>query len=462
LLKTITNSRFPLVWILFHTFLGIISAISPIPIIVWFYFVAIISFFGIFKSQDDPSYLILYTIYLTSFELLARMAGTSPYIPYELGKYLLFILMVFGIIFFETKSWVGFILLISLLPGLLIDESGRVGWLDLVFNILGPINVSLVVWFFYKKRVNIRVLANAFLLAALPLVSVLSFTFYRLPDLDDIDFELGANSITSAGFGSNQVSTALGLGAFLVFILWLNKWKFSGYRLIDAFIFIAFSIQGLLTFSRGGMLGTFLGILVFLFFLAKSSSEQIVQYKLPKIGIFIIPSLIFIVTAFYIANEITDGILLLRYQGETIGTMAGNKEKDFNTFTTGRLDILLGDLDLWFDNIIFGVGAGASIYLRQTMIEAAAHIELSRLLAEHGVFGLFNFILLCYVGFSNFSNQKNPMIKGLLLACFIFGIYTSFHAAMRTFISPMMIGISLLYVFQLKKKVKIVKNNIVL
>ena len=209
MLKSIANSEYPLLWIIFHIALGVISAISPIPLIVWFYSIAVISFFGVIKSSDNPSYLILYTVYLISFELLARMAGTSPFIPYELGKYLLFLLMVFGIIMFESKSWIGFLLLICLIPGLMIDSSGKVEWLDIVFNVVGPINVALVVWFFYKKKISVSVFSKVFLLATLPLISVLSYTFYRLPDFDDIDFELGANSVTSAGFGSNQVSTAL-------------------------------------------------------------------------------------------------------------------------------------------------------------------------------------------------------------------------------------------------------------
>ncbi|SFO48760.1 hypothetical protein SAMN04488519_107101 [Algoriphagus ornithinivorans] len=452
MLKSIANSEYPLLWIIFHIALGVISAISPIPLIVWFYSIAVISFFGVIKSSDNPSYLILYTVYLISFELLARMAGTSPFIPYELGKYLLFLLMVFGIIMFESKSWIGFLLLICLIPGLMIDSSGKVEWLDIVFNVVGPINVALVVWFFYKKKISVSVFSKVFLLATLPLISVLSYTFYRLPDFDEIDFELGANSVTSAGFGSNQVSTALGLGAFLVFVIWLNKWKLTGYRWLDAIIFLVFTVQGLLTFSRGGMFGTVVGVVVVLFFLARSSQNEIKRFKLPKVGKFVVPTIVFVVTAFYIANEITDGLLLLRYQGETAGTLAGSKEIDLNTYTTGRVDIFLGDLELWYDNLLFGVGAGASRYLRDTMVEVAAHIELSRLLAEHGVLGLINFLLLMYVGLNNFSFHKNPMIKGILLACFAVGIYTSFHAAMRTFISPLMIGISLLSVYQIKKR----------
>ncbi|WP_009033420.1 O-antigen ligase family protein [Indibacter alkaliphilus] len=457
MLKYIVTSKYPIVWLAFHALLGLASAFSPLPVIVWFYLVAISSIFWVLQSTRSPAPLILYTVYLTSFELLARMAGTSPFIPYELGKYLLFALMIFGVFMYQTKSYIGLVMFALLLPSLIIDESGRVEWLDLVFNVLGPLNVALAVWFFYKKRVPEKVLSYTLMLAVLPLVSVLSFTLYRIPDFDDVDFELGANTLASAGFGSNQVSTALGLGAFLVFVIWLNKWKLSGIRWLDALIFLVFCVQGLLTFSRGGMFGTVVGIVVVLFFLSMSSGEQIRRYRLPKIGIYVIPAILLIVTAFYVANELTRGMLLLRYQGETAGTLAGAKEKDLNTYTTGRFEIFTGDLDLWEDNILLGVGAGASRYLRNTMEEVAAHVELSRLLAEHGLLGLMYFVLLCYVGLVNFKRHRNPMIKGLLLAFFLVGIYTSFHAAMRTFISPMMIGLSLLFVVQPKRKKPIKK-----
>ncbi|WP_293015442.1 O-antigen ligase family protein [Mongoliibacter sp.] len=439
-------------WLVFHVVLGLASAFSPLPVIIWFYLVAISSILWVLQSTRSPAPLILYTVYLTSFELLARMASSSPFIPYELGKYLLFLLLVFGIFTFQKKSWIGFVMLFLLIPALIIDESGRVEWLDLVFNVLGPINVALAVWFFYQKRVSVKVLGYSLLLAVLPLVSVLSFTIYRVPDFDDVDFELGANTLASAGFGSNQVSTALGLGAFLAFVIWLNKWRLSGIRWLDALIFLAFCVQGLLTFSRGGMFGTVVGVVVVLFFLSKSTGIQIRKYNLPKIGKFVIPAILLIVVSFYVANELTRGMLLLRYQGETAGTLAGAKEKDLNTYTTGRLDIFTGDLEIWENHILLGVGAGASRYLRNTMEEVAAHIELSRLLAEHGLLGLMYFILLCYVGFINYRKHKNPMIRGLLLAFFLVGIYTSFHAAMRTFISPLMIGLSLLQIVQLKKK----------
>lgn len=383
-------------------------------------------------------------VYMISFELIARMAGSSPYIPYEMGKYLFFILLIIGIFKYKTSAWQPFIMLICLLPALLFDVSGEVVFLDLVFNFLGPLNVALAVLFFLGKQISLKMLLESFKLMLYPMVSVLAFAFFNVPDLGDVEFSLSANSQTTGGFGSNQVSTGLGLGAFVIFIFWINKWKLTGHRLLDTSLLIVFTLQGLLTFSRGGMVTGFLGIFVILLFLRSASNYQVRKYHLVKIGKYLLPALLVIGGTFSLVNRLTDGMLLLRYQGETSGTIAGNKQKSLNVVTAGRFDILMGDMELWIDHPVFGVGAGASKYIRERMNGVVAHVELSRLVAEHGILGLIYFMILLYYGFRLLRSHPNPAILGILCALFAVGLFTSFHAAMRTFISPMMIGLSML------------------
>jgi O-antigen ligase len=148
----------------------------------------------------------------------------------------------------------------------------------------------------------------------------------------------------------------------------------------------------------------------------------------------------------------------LRYKGETAGTIAGSKELDINTFTTNRYQIFLGDVELWRENFLLGVGAGASKELRPTTEEVptAAHVELSRLLAEHGLFGLFFFLTILVFPFLIISQNKDSLNKAILIAFFIIGLYTSFHAAMRTYVTPLFISMSLLTIRETphKKKTK--------
>ena len=68
--------------------------------------------------------------------------------------------------------------------------------------------------------------------------------------------------------------------------------------------------------------------------------------------------------------------------------------------TTGRFEIFIEDLILWDKYIIFGAGAGASRYLRGKGLDGISpHTEISRLLAEHGIFGLFILVIIlsCYL-----------------------------------------------------------------
>jgi hypothetical protein len=231
-------------------------------------------------------------------------------------------------------------LLILLLPAVAVDESGLVvGYEPYVFNLLGPVNVALAVIFFTRLQFSAQQFNGLLRLLLFPLLSVLAYTYISTPDYEKMEFNLGANFDTAGGFGSNQISTGLGLGMFLAFLFWLNKWKLTGYRILDGFLMFGFAFQGLLTFSRGGMVGGALGILVVFFFATTASKQQRKKLRLPSVGKYAIPAIILSIFAFFIVNRITGGNLLLRYQGETQGTLDGHREKTINVITTNRYDI---------------------------------------------------------------------------------------------------------------------------
>ncbi len=396
--------------------------------------------------------IALLVTYLGSFEIVARMTSTSPLIPYEIGKYLTFLLLLYGIISSTNKySPKGWVLLLLLLPSLFFDLSGMVNNYNmLVFNILGPINVCLAIIFFSNYRTNLVSFQHILRLLMYPLLAVLSFAYIKTPKYDDIAFSLGANFDTSGGFGSNQVSTAIGLGFFLLFVFRLNRWTFSSNRLLDGLLLFGFILQGLLTFSRGGMVGGVLGIILVLISLAKNRKKTEKTYSLRAVIKYAFIGLALVVATFLVVNNITGGLLKLRYQGETTGTLAGTREKTLNTLTSDRFDIFIGDLELWSDHLLLGVGVGASRFLRSQVNDLAAHIELSRLLAEHGVLGLLFFLILMSVFFSKKRDKKLPIVYAVQLALFFIAIYTTFHAAMRTFVTPLLIGVSLIYVTEYK------------
>jgi hypothetical protein len=444
MISIILNRKSSVFWLLFHVALGVASILTPWVLIAWFYLVLVTTGPKLIRRTEGTFVpLVLLIAYTTSFELIARMSGTSPFIPYELGKYLLFVLLVFGVLKGYRKGYIGWLMLILLLPAAFFDLAGETTLKNIVFNLIGPVNVALAVIFLRKEEIKQNDFIDTMRLMFYPLVSVLAFTIIKSPDLETIEFTLGANFETSGGFGTNQVSTALGLGAFLAFLFWWYRWKLTGFRWLDIMIFIAFVFRGLLTFSRGGMFGVALGILTMLIF-SQRHVFTVTAFRPVKTIMLALPLVILMIFTFVYANRITKGQLSLRYQGETGSTLRGTKEKDFNTFTSNRLMIFQDDLKLWKKYPVLGVGVGASSHMRESSKEFLSHIEFSRLLAEHGIPGLIYTMILFALGFNLYRQRKNEKYSAVLLALFIVAIFTTFHAAMRTYISPLLIGLSML------------------
>jgi len=442
MISWLSKYKSPSFWFFLHVFLGYVSTFTNLIIIIYFYLFLFSALLQLSSSKKINHFLPLLLCYTLPFEMLCRMAGTSPFIPYELGKYLQFLLLSFGLLSGKAKGKIGVFMLFLLLPALSFDYSKQVNYQGIVFNLLAPINLCLGIIYFYKQSLPFEQVKKLLIAIVLPLLSALTFAYIKTPDYDQIDFNLNANFDTTGGFGSNQVSTAFGLGMFLMFYLWYNRIALSGYRIFDTLLLILFMLQGLLSFSRGGMIGGAIGIFIVLYYQNKEATIKTVNARSNKL---LIPALLFMLLTAWYANEVTDGKLLLRYQGETVGTLAGRKEKNFNTITSNRLSILEGDFRLFTDNL-FGVGVGASRYLRETSNGIISHIELGRLLSEHGILGLLFFILYTLLPGFYFSNRYMGERKGFMFALYFVGWYTTFHSGTRIFLTPLLTGLALIII----------------
>jgi hypothetical protein len=289
-----------------------------------------------------------------------------------------------------------------------------------------------------------------------PLLIDVVYAFVKTPKYDDMTFDLGANFDASGGFGSNQVSTAFGLGLFLVFYFWLKGIRFTGgNNFFDFGIAMFFLFQGLLTFSRGGIIGGVLGILLLVYNQWFLKNNKNVLSRISKLFLLGIPLIIF---TFLITNDITQGKLLQRYQGETAGTLAGVKEKTLNNVTTGRSDIFLGDVAIFLNHPIFGVGVNESRYYRNYAEGVVAHVELSRLLSEHGILGLIIFLYLIFILAIKMKYLRTKY--SILVILFILGLYTTFHAATRTFMSPLIMAMACIPMKSIQKSKKQIELDI--
>lgn len=462
MINKIAKEKNSLFWVIAHALLGIISTFTPWLLIIWFYVVLFLSISGIFRLHSRNIILNYLIVYLVSFEVLSRMAGTSPFIPYELGKYLLFIFLLTGIISGQNKGSAGVIMVLLLLPGMFFGYM-ELGMKALVFNALGPVNIALGIIYFKRLRVSLVQFVSYLRLLLFPLVSVLFFTLIKSPDLDEIEFKLNANFETTGGFGSNQVSTVFGAAVFILFLFVWYRWKFTPYSWLDIILLFTFAFRGLLSFSRGGMIGGALAILFVMLIQSREITTFSIKMRPSKKKLMIYTPLIIVglYLTFNIADNLTEGMLRLRYQGETAGTLVGSKEKSLTTITSSRNDIFLEDLEVFAENPVIGVGVGLSKNHRKYTSGQLPHVEFSRLLSEHGILGLLYFLILLFQGFMIFRYRNKMFYSNVLLAFFVLALYTSFHAATRTYITPLLIGLSFIVISPKNKKKPFNEKNII-
>lgn len=458
MLKKILESENLGKWILLHAAIGILSSFSSLFFALWFFvfLLSSLSFISKGTARMRKVNLLYFISYLAATELIVRMSKGWMYkIPWEFGKYVMIFGFLYGVIANNSrKGIIGLFLIVLLLPSLFLGPHTTPDFRELVGNIFGPLAIGIGVLYSYKLNVTKDEFKKILFLILLPCASVLAFTLIKNPDFSSYKFELGANFATAGGFGSNQVSTVLGLGMFLTFIFWINKWTLFKNRSYTLVLLLLFAIQGLLTFSRGGMIGAFIGIITITWVYGKVGAKDKLQFKVPQIGKFIVMASFAVVLSFFIANALTGGILELRYKGETNATLRGTREKDLNVLTTNRYDIFKADLELWQDYFVLGTGVGGSKMMRSFEYGdighagVAAHVELSRLLAEHGFLGLIYFLLILFLGSKVYFEKGDPLYKAAKLAMYVLALYTTFHAATRTFITPLLISLSTLSIIE--------------
>lgn len=439
------NPKKMLLWVVIHIAIGVLSSFTKIILIIWLYIVILWFLFKILaKVANKELYLIAMICYIGSFDVIGRMARASPMIPYELSKYMLPPLLVWGLIMSKKRWNTGFTMLALILPAFFYDVSGVATWDNLIFYGLGPITLSLSVAYFYGKKISMDFMMVCLRMCFYTSLMSLSFAFFKTPSYDKIEFTLSANFDTTGGFGSNQVANVLGLGAFIVFIkLMINK-TVSGNRVIDVSILGVFLLQALLTFSRGGVFNAFAGAISFIFFLPKFTTlSQGLKINRGRLISFLIIIGILGYGIFLFVDNVTGNKLSLRYSGETYTTQVGVKQKSVSTFTTTRYDIMLSEFEIWKDHLIIGTGMGASQHLRPNYYASSisSHTEFSRLLAEHGIFGLLFLVTWLSIYFTIIKRNKE-INKSLLISLFVISFFTSTHSAMRVFITPLFAGLA--------------------
>lgn len=423
--------------ILFHLFLGVFFYNFKILSVGYAALVIPLGCYFIIKNGNKANEAMYWAAYLVGVEVFLRM--TKGNIGNEYGKYGVIIFMLLGIYYsgISKKATTYFFYLFFLIPGLLIGMATLGYNMDIrkavAFNLSGPICLAISSIYLIDKKINFESIDKLTRWMLYPLFAMLVYILLFNPSIKEVVTGTDSNLITSGGFGPNQVSTVLGLGMFLAFVRLLFFSKSIILIVLHSIFLLIFSYRGLLTFSRGGFIAGIIMIVSLLFFtyyFAKIKSKF-------KVGIVIILMFIAGIGVFTYSISQTDGMIFNRYTGKD----ALGREK-ISKFS-GRERLAEFELQMFYENPIFGIGVGKN---KENRIEItgeslATHNEITRLLAEHGFFGVLNLLILLFTPLFHYLSNKKYIF---LFSFYFFWFLTINHAAMRIAAPAFIYGLTLL------------------
>ncbi len=377
-------------------------------------------------TSDDIKRVIPYAAYISGVEILWRMTKASVF--WEFGKYAVVVILLVSLLrqHKKLKNLRLTLLFFALfLPSiyLTIDSQGfsRLTADLISFNLSGPLAATLCILFFSQVELDDKTLKRSIWAAVYPIVGVLTLAIYSTMTATKIDFGSESNFITSAGYGPNQVSAILGLGAMLLILYSILMPREKG-RLMAIALSLILIAQSFLTFSRGGIYNIAVALgLAFLVLLRRPNKGirafLILLVILFVIGFFVFPRL----------EALTGGALSERYSDIDPITRIGLAESDFKLFLS---------------HPIAGVGVGMSSYLRGGLLGIASHTEYSRILAEHGILGILALLILAGMLLRSFLQAPNPTAQAWIVACAAWAGVEMSHSAMRFVAVSFILGLA--------------------
>lgn len=427
-----------------HIILGIGVYMVPgltsliLPVIILFFLVLLLS------SNNKNDEALMGAAYIMGFEVLSRMTGTS--ISYEFAKYAVIGFLFMGMFYrgFHRKSWPYIFFIFLLVPGIVFSAinlnygtnvANAIG-----FNLSGPICLAISALYCYDRKMSFEKFQVILMCVFLPLVTMVIYLYFYTPDLRDSLRGTGSNFAASGGFGPNQVSTILGLGMFILFsrLLTVNNRLIN---LIDLGLLGMMTYRAIVTFSRGGVITAVVCALFFLLYYYRHIDASKKVRLLPKVLIIIgVLAITWGVSVFY-----TSGLIINRYSNEDA---AGRLKEDI---TTGRSTLIETELSAFYENPIMGVGVGKAKEYREENagISLATHNETSRMLSEHGLFGIAGLLVLFFTPLAFRRKVKTNFFFYSFLA---FWFLTINHSSMRIAAPALVYGLSLINIVGFKKK----------
>lgn len=425
--------------IIFHALFGIlIFAFKPFAT-VYFLFISAFLGYKILKvsKKNKVFYVLLACAYIVGAEVFLRMNNGTIF--YEASKYLVILYVLLGMfsVSFTNRAFSYVLYILLLLPGVFVAVT-EMGFETnirkaIAFNLSGPICLGLVAVFCYRKTVTFKQMRVILLGFLMPLLSMTVYLFLFTPDVSAVIDGTGSNFATSGGFGPNQVATVLGLAMFVLAVRFFLSKEALPFKLLDLGILALVGFRAIVTFSRGGVLTAAIMVVAFvgLFYLRVNLKKKFqIKFSL----LLFAGAILFM---WFISSVQTSGLIDKRYANQDA---LGRSKEDV---TTGRSELLAFEFKEFIDNPFFGIGVGKvkEVRFNETGVVAASHNEMSRIVAEHGLFGVIAFLILLIAPLIlRLRNRTNIFFYSF----YAFWLLTINHSAMRIAAPAFIYGLCLL------------------
>ncbi len=423
----------------FHIVLAFLVINLRILSLVYFVLVLVYGIFSTINNKDRNNEALYFAAYFVGIEVFLRM--TKGFVFYESGKYTVILFMILGMFYKGINKQAGyyFIYMLLLLPAIIITVQDLSHEYDIrnaiMFNLSGPLCLGISAMYCVEKEIPIQRFIDILFAIGLPIVTTAVYLFLFTPNIREVVTNTGSNFATSGGFGPNQVATVLGLGIFVFFVQILFRSKNKLLLIVNVILLALITYRGIITFSRGGILTALIAILilvVMMLYIINKNGKR-------KLTVIIISGVFFLSGIWIYSSLQTRGLIENRYRNED--SLGREKESTLS----GRENLIASELKMFYENPAFGVGVGRNkeVRLEDTGITAASHNELSRILAEHGTFGIFGLFILIVFPLAMFNVTKENVF---VISFFMFWMLTISHAAMRIAIPAFVYALSLIKV----------------
>jgi O-antigen ligase len=382
---------------------------------------------GIVIAVRRPLHEVAYVVaYIAGSEVLWRMTRAGVF--WEFGKYAVSAVLLVALVRARGKrnralaiGYFGLLVPSAVLTILALDFN--IARQQVSFNLSGPLCLMLSILFFSNLRLTADQLRHTFFSLIAPVLGIAGIAYFSTIAAVDLEFNGQSNSVTSGGFGPNQVSAMLGLALlFLIMTLFDRRevWRIKWPLLVLA---ILVATQTALTFSRGGLALAFSSAFVMALYLMRQ--------RRARITLLVVGTLLFAVGKYVIVprlDSFTEGKFSQRY---------------VSTKTSNRALLAGYDIDIFVDNPVLGVGPGVASGMRGELGHfGAAHTEFTRMLAEHGILGVASVFLLFVLAVRTIANARTLHARALVSAMLVWFALFLLVNAMRLAAPAFLFGLA--------------------